>query len=61
MDKDLVAASFIFFVGFCINMAAAYYLAMFSSSNEIELTNRMINFILSSYMAVSLEQIRRKL
>lgn len=50
-----------FFAGFCVNIAAAYFLAAFLAQNPLELTTRMALCILYSYMTISLEALVQRL
>jgi hypothetical protein len=54
-NKQLLIALVRFFAGFCINVAAAYFLAGFVAQSPLELTTRMALCILYSYMTISLE------
>lgn len=50
-----------FFAGFCVNIAAAYFLAAFLAQSPIELTTRLALCILYAYMTISLEMLVQRL
>lgn len=60
-NKLLLTATVRFFAGFCVNVAAAYFLATFVAQNTMELTTRMALCILYSYMTISLEVLMQRL
>jgi energy-converting hydrogenase Eha subunit C len=60
-NKIVLIATVRFFAGFCVNVAAAYFLAIFVAQNAGELTTRMVLCILSSYMTISLEMVMQRL
>ncbi len=50
-----------FFAGFSVNVAAAYFLAIFVAQSPLELTARAALCILYSYMTISLEVLMQRL
>lgn len=60
-NRVLLRALVRFFAGFCVNIAAAYFLAIFLSGDVHELTRYICLCILSSYMTISLEMLSQRL
>ena len=60
-NRIILIALVRFFAGFCVNVAAAYFLAGFVAQSPLELTTRMALCILYSYMTISLEVLMQRL
>lgn len=60
-NGNILVALARFFAGFCVNIAAAYFLAAFLAQDLVELTTRMALCILYAYMTVSLEVLLQRL
>lgn len=54
-DKELLAALIRFFTGFCVNVAAAYFLGAFVANMPSTLTESLFLFILSSEIAANIQ------
>ena len=49
-----------FFADFCVNIAAGYFVAIFISTDVFTLTNRVLIFILSSYIGIFMKRLEKR-
>jgi hypothetical protein len=60
-NKVLFLAMVRFLAGFCVNVAAAYFVGIFIAQDMSTLTERIFVCILTSYMAITLEMMAQRL